>query len=144
MKNLIFTFVAFLRAAADFIQENSGSAEAAATPSGEGVPAEPEKPKKQGRPRKVETAPTPTPEPEPAEEVKTYTVEELKAICDPLIKAGGGEAEFLREMIKANGGTAISKIPTENHAAFVADVTPRAEVQRELQKKQKASGEEFE
>lgn len=133
MKNLIFTFVAFLRAAADFIQENSGSAEAAATPNGEGAPAEPPAPKKRGPKPKTE------PVPENARsanemkgdelgapvEVKTYTVEELKAICDPLIKAGGVETEFLREQIKAHGGTAISKIPVENHAAFVAAVQPR-------------------
>lgn len=80
-------------------------------------------PAKRGRPKKeeqVNPVETPTPTAEPKEEATGMTLDALKALIEPAVKAGAGAQ--VKSIISKHGGTQLSSIPAANHAAFAADV----------------------
>lgn len=74
--------------------------------------------KKRGRP--AATPPADPPADIPAEEPKGMTLDALKALIEPAVKAGAGAQ--VKGIITKHGGTQLSSIPAANHAAFAADV----------------------
>jgi hypothetical protein len=110
--------IAALAALASAVAEEMGGsaspesiAAPAATPTGE-----PEKPKR-GRPAAEKKEESEQPK---VEKPAGKTLDELKAACDSLVK--GGEVAKVKDIIAKHGGTKLSDLPAENHAAFIAEI----------------------
>src|SRR5262245_39951680 len=112
MNRTITQLVNLLRTFADELENGLTETTETATPA------------KRGRPRKEPEATT-TSEPAqvvqpPVEEPKGMPLDDLKALIDEPVKDGQGKQ--VKDLIAKHGGTKLSDLPAENHAAFAADI----------------------
>lgn len=123
MKKTIALLATLLRTFADELDEKCSGEAAPETPT----PAAPKS--KRGRPALSKvidpdaapaSEPEKEPEPEKEQEPEGMSLESLKALIEPAIKAQAGLE--VKKIITKHGGTSLSTIPATNHAAFVKDI----------------------